>query len=486
LLAHELVHVAQHGDAATWVARASYGVAGPNPRGVLELEGQETVPEEEVAVVRRQPQGSGSGSGTPPAAATPVISLSPGPALTRGDTLTATVGFTPVAGESMIVRQWRYPTVAHGTVVRPTGDAGFQTRWSGVMAMSGAVALTYQITPAGGRPGAAQAVRAAVTVADRTGTPWVSPVTLDPEGTLTGMPSPPEQFRQLGRHNVAPPVLPVFTSTPIAGGPNAGLTWVSALTDGTYTSTPRINPDVSTPASAFWRFHLDPSRLYFVPTTGARALIPLAEYSGLAVTAGGVTFTVPSWEAFYKAHHVYRVTARALTGGTPIVLTDAMWRLASNARTAAVQAANPADVRTRLGIGPGDGFGVSVAPQGSWEGFRLMPAPAILAGTRSHEYQHATHSHRANFQKMMRALDPQRKLESTVASPSAPVNYPARVHAWWSEIIRPDHELVDEAASRAAERFVPAPGSMAGVNTDPAGGAFLGSVWDITHDRQMT
>src|SRR5690242_643497 len=28
LLAHELVHVAQHGDAATWVARASYGVAG--------------------------------------------------------------------------------------------------------------------------------------------------------------------------------------------------------------------------------------------------------------------------------------------------------------------------------------------------------------------------------------------------------------------------------------------------------------------------
>jgi hypothetical protein len=61
------------------------------------------------------------------------------------------------------------------------------------------------------------------------------------------------------------------------------------------------------------------------------------------------------------------------------------------------------------------------------------------------------------------------------------------VSDWWAEIIRPNHELVNEPASRAAESFVAVAGvTMAGVNTDPATGAFLGSVWDITHDAQMT
>jgi hypothetical protein len=55
-----------------------------------------------------------------------------------------------------------------------------------------------------------------------------------------------------------------------------------------------------------------------------------------------------------------------------------------------------------------------------------------------------------------------------------------------NEIIRPNHELVDEPASPAQERFVPASGSMAGVTTDPATGSFLGSVWNITGDQQMT
>jgi hypothetical protein len=115
-----------------------------------------------------------------------------------------------------------------------------------------------------------------------------------------------------------------------------------------------------------------------------------------------------------------------------------------------------------------------------------MQAPAILTGTRSHEYVHATHSHRANFLKMMRALDPQEKIERKVGSPASPADHTAQIGTWWAEILRPDHELVDEAASRTQEQFVAATGTMAGVNTDPGTGTFLGSVWNINGDTQMT
>jgi hypothetical protein len=487
------VHVAQRGGAQAWTARASYGVQGPNPHGRRELPGGATVlepPLEEVAVVRRQTPGGAGGAAAPgagPTLAVPSLTLSPGAALTRGDPLTASVAFSPVAGETLRVNSWRYPTPGHGTVVRPRSEPDFQRRWSGVMAVSGEIVVVYQVAPAGGRPGPAQAVRSAVTVADRAGPTWVSTPTLDPEGPFAGQPSPPQAFRQLGHHSTSSPALPRLTMTVIGAGPNTRLTFVSALAPGSYLSTPSIHPDLTAPASAFYRFHLDPSRLYFVPTTGPRVLVPLREYSGLSVGAGGaLSFTVPSWEAFYKAHNVYRVSARAVSGGHEVVLAPALWRLASNAEHAPVRAADPAAVRSLLGISSGDPFGVSVTPLGRWSGFRLMQSPAILAGTRSHEYGHATHSHRANFTKMLRALDPERKIESVVAAPSRPVDFGALVTGWWTEINKPDHELVDEAASRAAERFVPAPGTMAGVNVDPASGASLGSVWNITGDGQMT
>jgi hypothetical protein len=83
---------------------------------------------------------------------------------------------------------------------------------------------------------------------------------------------------------------------------------------------------------------------------------------------------------------------------------------------------------------------------------------------------------------MMRALDSQSK----VGSPDAAVDFPGEISAWWDEIVKPDHELVDEAASRAAEAFVAAAGQMAGVNADPATGATLGSVWDITSEDEMS
>lgn len=508
LIAHELVHVVQQSTGPARIARASYGVVAPNPRGVRgdlversdwippeeqvapapvpELSSEETAPEREVLVVQRQPPDAGGAPDAGPQLAAPTLALAPGANVTRGDNLTVSVNFAPASGETLTVTGWRYETPAHGNVARPAADADFQTRWSGVMAVSGELVFTYRVTPTGPNPpaGSPQTIRSPVAVNDRTGSQWVSVVTEQPEASLAGQPSPPRQFRQLGLHSTVAPALPTPTTTLIANGPNAQRTYVSSLTAGTFTALARIHPDLTAATSAFRTFHLNPSRLYFVVGT-TKNLIPLADYSGLTVAAGTVSFTVPNWEAFYKKHNFYRVTATA--NGAPIVVRQAWWRLAANAEDADIRITNPAAVRAALGIPSTEGYTFTATPRGTWEGYQLMQAPAILAGTRSHEYAHATHSHRANFLKMMRALDPQRKIESVVAAPGHPVNFADRISGLWTEINRPDHELVDEAASRRQEAFVPVAGAtMAEINTDPATGAFLGSVWSITDDRQMT
>jgi hypothetical protein len=77
-------------------------------------------------------------------------------------------------------------------------------------------------------------------------------------------------------------------------------------------------------------------------------------------------------------------------------------------------------------------------------------------------------------------------LESTVSTPSNPVTFSDKIRGLLTEIKKPNHELVDEAASKAAESFVSVSGqTMAAINQDPASGASLGTLWDITHDKPM-
>jgi hypothetical protein len=369
-------------------------------------------------------------------------------------------------------------------VTRATTEADFQTRWSGQMALGGSLAVDYTVTPAGGAASTISTLTQAVTVNDRAGAPWAAAADLRAENALTGKPNPPKVFSDLGVHNLTIRN-PVATATALAAGPNVGFSFVSSLTAGTYVSQPGIHPALTTAASRFNTFHQNPSRLYLVIGT-ARTLIPLTDYSALSIAGGTMTFTVPNWEAFYKARRFYAVTASGNSGAGPVALRDAWWGLVSNSATANLSVLDATAIRGALRIPGTEGFSLSATARGSWQGFELMQSAAILAGTRSHEYMHGTHSHRANFTAMLRAVDPQRKVEQTVSSPSNSVVFTDKIDAWVAEIRRPDHELVDEAASRTAEAFVAAAGGMAGVNTDPASGSFLGSVWNITDDAQMT
>jgi hypothetical protein len=170
-----------------------------------------------------------------------------------------------------------------------------------------------------------------------------------------------------------------------------------------------------------------------------------------------------------------------------VTAQNGWWVLEPNAETGAVKITNPGAVRAALQIvGSAQLDPAVVKVNGGFQGMALMPSADIPAATRSHEFTHAVHSHRANFHKIVRALDPRRVLESSVSTPSNPVTFGDKIHALLGEIRKPNHELVDEVASTAAGTFVPVSGkTMAAVNQNPASGASLGALWDITHDRQL-
>ncbi len=525
LLAHELTHVVQQGGAARGVIQRSYGTAGPDSDGKLELPKPPTItvgpaglPEVQRAPAPCDPQANpvatepapentgqtndpsanpqaanpqdGSTQPTPlqgptgpvPSTAVPKLTLAPGASLTRGDSLTATVSFTPTAGEVLNVTGWTYSTASQGNVSRPATETDFQTKWAGVMALSGAVQLDYTITPAGGKAAPGTTVKSDVTVADRAGSPWESSVTDDAEKPFAGQPSPPARFNQLGHHDNTV-TFPNTTGKKITSGPNTSFEYVDSLTQGIFTSSPSIHPDLNNAASTFLKFHQDASRLYYVAGT-VRTVIPLTEYSRLKSSSGTVTFNVPNWEVFYKKRKMFTVTATS--GPTVKRLKDDWWSLNPNTDAGVPKVTDDAAVRGALGISASESYTYDATPNGTFDGYELMPAAAILPGTQSHEYKHAVHSHRANFHAMMRALDPQRKVESSVSTPSQTVKFADQIKGWWAEIKKPNHELVDEAASKSAGSFQTVSGqSMSGVNTNPDTNAFLGNVWNITQDQKM-
>ncbi len=509
LIAHELTHVVQQAK-----VESAFGTEQGQPHATAEGETKRLFVQggTETRLLQREPEdsdipaptatlptsptpavpdtsaspdaGAQPAQAAPATPAAPTLTLGPAATLTRGDTLTATVGFTANAGETMNISAWRYTTTSHGDVNRAATEANFQSSWNGAMAQSGTLEVDYAITPAGGTSAATQTLSRTVTVNDRTGAAWASSPTLRDENAFSGRPSPPRVFSDLGRHNVTI-TNPAATATNISAGPNTGFSFVGSLTAGSYISQPRIHPDLTNATSTFKTFHNDPSRLY-LEVGATRTRIPLTEYSGLSVAGGTLTFTVPDWEAFYKARNFYEVTATGASGAGPVPVRNAWWGLASNSQTANLRVLDSAAIRAALSIPATESFSLSATPRGSWDGYQLMQSAAILTGTRSHEYVHAQHSHRANFTAMLRALDPQRKVEQLVNSPSSTVNFTTKITEWVAEIMKPNHELVDEAASRTAEAFTAIAGQdMAGVNTDPGSGAFLGSVWNISADRQM-
>ena len=461
----------------------AYAISGPMTRE------RQSVPEPTLEL-QRQPQGGGSGSNQPggqtppPALAAPSLTLTGGGSLTRGDTLTAKVGFTPTAGEKLNVTGWRFTSSVGDSVTRPARDASFQKEWKGLMALSGTLELNFDVKPKRGKAVPGTPVTMPITVNDRSGASWITTITDLSEVPYTGGLSPPQTAESLGHHVVPADFEPAARDNKIAGGPNSGFTFVELVTDRKFQSQPQIHPDVTNATSVFRKFHRDAGRLYFRPRAGGRILIPLAEYRVTSAPGASMTFTpVAGWTAFYKKHRVLTVTFTS--GRTSVPAQDNWWTLDPDAEVPNVKITNDAAIRRALGISATASFTGSVADNGQWERIGLMPSARIEPGTRSHEYAHAVHSHRANFHKIARALDPRQIVEATVSTPSNPIVFRDVIHGLMTEIHKPNHEIVDEAASKAARRFVATGQTMAAVNQDPGSGGFLGTLWDITNDQPL-
>ncbi len=418
-----------------------------------------------------------------PEPAVPTLNLTPGNTLTRGDNFKATFMFQPTGAETYRITAWTFTSDEHGIVSRRASDADFQNKWGGIMAMSGILEVTYRITPDGGEEGAEASLTEDITVNDRTGTGWEAITQQNAEGAMAGSPSPPVVFSDLGHHDVQVQ-MPALTLSTISEGPNRRLRFVESLTAGIYSSTPTIHPDLNDNTSTFHTFHQHPGRLFLVVGT-TKTLISPSEYSNLSVQGSSISFDVPDWETFYKTHNVYEITATA--NGNTFTLPDSAWVLDSNSEDAQVAISDENAIRQGLNIGPDDEYEPHINVRGSWSGHEMMQAAAILTGTQSHEYVDTTHSHRANFLKMMSALEPEKMIEKKVSAPGHTLNHNTILSTWETEILEPNHEIVDEQASTDAEEFVAETGNtMAGVNTDPGSGAFLGSIWNISGDAEMT
>jgi hypothetical protein len=486
LLAHELAHVVQQNWAGQEPIQRSY--LDPTPEAIVVREVPQpavliTDEEDETAQIQRAPDSGTTEEAPTPTLASPTITFSPSGAIARGDTITASVAFTPTAKEKLKVTGWKYTTSGGDTVTRPKSDVGFQSEWKGIMALSGDIELSYTVTPLGKSAVTGTPVTATVTVNDRTGPAWQTTITDEGETALSGMPSPPEKAEELGHHEVPADLEPAAAQTQISSGPNAGFTFVDMVQDRNYKSQPKIHPDVTNATSPFRVFHKDAGLLYFATTGDARTLIAKADYTDLKI-AGGITFKVPDWTAFYKKYNVYTVTVSG--GGKTVTAQRGWWVFEPNTETGALKITDPGAVRAALGIGATTPYSAAANSNGGFQAIALMPSADIPSATRSHEFTHATHSHRANFHKIVRALDPRRVLENSVSTPSKPVIFKDKIHALLGEIKKPNHELVDEAASKAAGSFVPISGkTMAAINRDPASGASLGALWDLTHDQQL-
>lgn len=469
--------------------------AGPDDSGPVDAgPAEDTVPAEETndadnPCAEQDSEDSGDDApsedgGEHPEPAEPTLNLTPGNTLDRGEDLEAAIDFQPNGCETCRVTRWRFTTAEHGTVNRPTSESDFQEKWEGTMAESGTLEMTYRITPEGEEEGPEVTLSEEITVDDRTGEEWESEVDEQNEEPFSAAPSPPTRFRHLGHHqaNITNPDPDLET---ISNGPNKNFRFVKDLAAGTYTSTPQIHPDLLNNTSDFYTFHLNAGILYLVEGD-TETEIPRTEYSNLVIGENNISFDVPDWEAFYKNHDIVRVVATTEDESESYVVPESDWELDDNAEDAGVNLTNETAVRNGLGIGPGDAFRFGMETLKTYNAIKLMQAPDILTGTRSHEYAHHTHSHRANFVKMMQALDPERKIEKKVSAPGHTVNFNRLLTTWQNEILAPDHEIVDEAESEEQEEFIAVDGeTMAGINTDPDTGDNLGAIWNISSDRQM-
>jgi hypothetical protein len=380
-----------------------------------------------------------------PMAVAPKVKLAITPASpVRGASSTLAIN-APAGTVGLKVTEWRY-TLSHtnqgsataltATITRPATEsvATFDQNWQGEICASGTAQVSFvtgvAVRASGSSPVAATVIAAdpvqltlAVTVAARTGTPWVSGLTLNPVGNLVRAIS---TFHDTGEHQWTSSAWTLAPPMKIAVGPNRGCLFLTSAVVS-FTSSPRINTLVSNTSSPF----------------------------AAAQDKAYLTSPLP-----------VRVIPRNLyTIGTSGAITEV----------------TPGAVGSHFGIAAGVSYMMSphcIDPTRLLAGTRRHefedPAPA-------------EQSHKGNCVKALRALDPVKFAEGQVAAPGGTLNFTNQFQARIKAVnsVSATHDVVDEAQTQTDQmpRFI-AGKQILGVNSDNTGN-LIGPAWNPMTNSQL-
>lgn len=325
--------------------------------------------------------------------------------------------------------EWKFVGEDNTEVIRPlTEQQKGWDRWYGIMVTSGRVSVKWAVYDFKEAVMKTLELKLDVKVVPREEDEWKSKVTLLPDGSIAQQ---PHKFSDLGIHDGR------FTYTrptpiTISEGPNSGFRFIGSPPTINFSSKGSINAHLLNSGSNFSK----------------------AQDKG-----------------------VY------LTKPPPIRIVDPNLYDLNDDLEAQIKADKDDEFHKKYGIRTDEDYFLEIR--------RILHAD-LLTFTRRHEYAgdgNSNHSHRSNFQKAVRALDPKRYAESLVSKPKSTDDLAQmikkRADITVSDEVLKDHYVIDEAATKKDEtvRYVSGE-EIFDLNKDDKG-KFAGNVWDPSTEKSF-
>jgi len=406
--------------------------------------------------------------------------------ITRGTKVTFSIQDPP---QDISVKSWTFEeTLETGKKVkvpRPKNDSAetWNTSWEGEMFASGKIIVKYQIKKKISKGKwdikNEKPLEYEAKVVARTGDPdpWRSKVTRHEEQPTSTIPNnfpgskpkvPPQSFPDLGRHFSRMELQNEPKTINPTKGPNRGYSILDVL-QLEFHSYGYINDNLRDAESQFSK--AQDGKAYF--TMGNSPTLNLVK-SPQYYTISGKTVTINNVEQFRKDHDIpaYIISPPPKR---PIDKND--WKLSGDQITPV----NEEDFRKKYNIGD---KACNFLLESYQVKFPRIRHADLLKYTQRHEYAGNPNSHRANFEKMVSALDPKAYAESLISRPGAQVNLVTSLKNRLKLLNEDDkHRIVDEEATKNDNKVRYIEGErIFGCNEDDTG-TLVGIVWNPANNK---
>lgn len=411
--------------------------------------------------------------------------------IVRGTKVAFTIQDPP---QDMSVKSWKFEETLETSkkvkpVTRPKNDSAqtWDISWEGQMLTSGKIIVKYEIkkkVSKGKYEVKKGTLEHEVKVVARTGDAWLStiinhddlPTSTIPNNSPGGKPKiPPQSFSDLGAHypRREPPNYIPKTINPTRG-PNRGYSIFDVL-QFEFHSDGYINDHLRDAESQFSK--AQDGNAYF--TMGKSTTLHLVK-SPKYYLLSGKNVKINNLEEFYKDHDI----PVNITSPPPIRPIDKKdWTMSGSDVKLVI---SEDDFRKKYNIG-------DKACKYLSESYKIKPPRILhenlLKNTRRHEYAGNPNSHRANYEKLVRALDPKAYAESLISRPGTQVNLTVLLKnrlrlVDMADVKKKDlHGIVDEQATKNEKQVKFVASERIYDCNEKDNGNFDGIVWNIVNNR---